>query len=78
MICFVDRRHPQGGARPYLERVAQAVVQAGKAWISTTQIGAGVPVLRACISSFHTSAADVAVLIDELEIARADVSGRIL
>jgi glutamate/tyrosine decarboxylase-like PLP-dependent enzyme len=71
LVCFVDRSHPQGRTASYVDRIAKAVVASGKAWISTTRIGNGQPVLRACITNYRTSAADIATLVTALNHARA-------
>lgn len=70
LVCFVDRRQAAGRTAPYLDAIARAVVASGKAWISTTRISNGRPVLRACVTNFRTSAADIATLIKALNHAR--------
>jgi hypothetical protein len=46
------------------------VVASGKAWISTTRLASSVPVLRACVTNYRTTAQDIAALIGSLEEAR--------
>jgi hypothetical protein len=46
------------------------VVASGKAWISTTHLANSMPVLRACITNYRTTAEDIAALIGTLEEAR--------
>jgi glutamate/tyrosine decarboxylase-like PLP-dependent enzyme len=74
VVCFDDARRPDAGAeyleREYLERVMRAVVDTGRAWLSTTRLGPGVPVLRACITNFRTAPDDLAALVEALEQAR--------
>lgn len=68
VICFEDL----DGADPH--RVAQIVNDGGEAWISATRIGtAGTPVLRACVTSFRTTAGDLDTLIHALAKARSQV-----
>ena len=70
LVCFVDSRHTQGGTAEYLDGIAKRVVESGKAWISTTRIGNGQPVLRACVTNYRTTADDVATLVRALKAAR--------
>ena len=55
-----------------LREIATSVVESGEAWISTTQVGAGRTVLRACITNHRTQPADVEALVVSLDRARAD------
>jgi len=73
VVCFTDGRSTRTDAAAYLERIAQEVVGSGEAWISTTRIGANQPVLRACITNFRTTQADIASLVRSLDKARARV-----
>jgi glutamate/tyrosine decarboxylase-like PLP-dependent enzyme len=70
LCCFVDQRRADGRSAAYLHALAMKVVGSGKAWISTTRLAGSVPVLRACITNYRTSADDIAALIDALEEAR--------
>jgi glutamate/tyrosine decarboxylase-like PLP-dependent enzyme len=70
LCCFVDQRHADGRSAAYLHAVAMNVVGSGKAWISTTRLANSMPVLRACITNYRTSADDIAALIGALEEAR--------
>ena len=65
VVCFVDGR---GQAEP--EATAADVVNAGRAWLSTT-LFEGRPVLRACLTSHFTGEEHIAVLVDELNRSRA-------
>jgi len=71
IVCFTDGRATRPDAAAYLEWIAQEVVGSGEAWISTTRIGANQPVLRACITNFRTTQADIAALVRSLDKARA-------
>jgi glutamate/tyrosine decarboxylase-like PLP-dependent enzyme len=70
LCCFIDQRHAEGRSAAYLHAVAMKVVASGKAWISTTHLPNSMPVLRACITNYRTSADDIAALMDALEEAR--------
>jgi glutamate/tyrosine decarboxylase-like PLP-dependent enzyme len=70
LCCFIDRRHEQGRSAQYLHAVAMKVVSSGRAWISTTRLAGSLPVLRACITNYRTSAGDIATLIGALDKAR--------
>lgn len=66
VVCFV----PDGPAgAEELARIARAVEASGDAWISVAQLD-GVPALRACITSYRTTEADLEALADVLERAR--------
>jgi len=71
IVCFTDGRSAPAEAAAHLEKIAQEVVGSGEAWISTTRIGANQTVLRACITNFRTTQADIAALIQSLDKARA-------
>jgi glutamate/tyrosine decarboxylase-like PLP-dependent enzyme len=71
IVCFVDSRHAEGSSAAYLDGIAKRVVASGKAWISTTRIGIGQPVLRACVTNYRTTADDVATLVQALNTARS-------
>jgi hypothetical protein len=45
-------------------------VASGSAWISTTRLKDGQPVLRACITNYRTEEADLQALIAALDEAR--------
>lgn len=71
VVCFTDDAHGgEAGNAERLEAVAERVLRAGHAWISTTTI-AGTPALRACITNLATTEADVETLVAELESARS-------
>ncbi len=71
LVCFVDASHADGRTSTYLEAIAREVVSSGDAWISTTRLGAGIPALRACITSFRTEPRDIQILVEALDRARA-------
>jgi glutamate/tyrosine decarboxylase-like PLP-dependent enzyme len=70
LCCFVDQLHAEGRSAAYLHAVAMNVVGSGKAWISTTCLANSIPVLRACITNYRTSADDITALLAALEEAR--------
>jgi glutamate/tyrosine decarboxylase-like PLP-dependent enzyme len=73
IVCFTDARSTHPDAAAYLERIAQQVVGSGEAWISTTRIGANQTVLRACITNFRTTNADVSALVHSLNKVRESI-----
>ncbi len=70
VVCFQDARHPDGASLPYLKAMADAVVESGAAWISTVSLGARLPAIRACITSFRTEERDLDALVESLNRAR--------
>jgi aromatic-L-amino-acid/L-tryptophan decarboxylase len=66
VVCFVPDAPPDAAE---LGRIAGAVDSSGEAWISLAQL-AGQPALRACITSYRTTEADVDALCDALERVR--------
>lgn len=70
VACFVDATRQGEEDAKYLEEIAREVVTSGKAWISTTIIGRGRAVLRACVTNYRTQAEDVRALVEALNDAR--------
>ena len=70
-VCFDDPAVPAALAAAGCAAVARRVVDSGKAWISTTRVGPGRAVLRACITNLRTGPDDVEALIQALDQARA-------
>ena len=70
VACFVDRTRSHGQSAAFLQAIADRVVASGSAWISTTRLKDGQPVLRACITNFRTEEADLQALIAALDEAR--------
>lgn len=67
VICFVE-----SGQEPDAERftaIVNRLVESGRAWISMTRLAEGMPVLRACITSYRTNEED----LDELVAALKDM-----
>ncbi len=71
VVCFQDARDEEGASRAYLKALADAVVASGKAWVSTTVVGARHPAIRACVTSFRTDEPDLDALVECLSSARA-------
>ena len=66
MVCF-----QRPGVDP--ARVLARVYQAGTTWLSALALPGGPTVLRACITSYHSTEADVEVLVAALaEACRAE------
>jgi len=68
IVCFVDGR--QGDNKDLTESICRNVVNSNETWISTTRIGGGTTVLRACITNYKTEARHIEKLISELQKAR--------
>jgi glutamate/tyrosine decarboxylase-like PLP-dependent enzyme len=67
VVCFT---HPDITAgRVAAAAVRDAIYARGEAWISVARLADGPPVLRACITSYQTTAADLDVLVAELAAA---------
>jgi glutamate/tyrosine decarboxylase-like PLP-dependent enzyme len=72
VICFVDRE--RNSSRDYLQKILNSVLASGKAWISTTKLGNGRVVLRACITNYRTTEEDIENLVCALNEAREQSS----
>lgn len=68
LVCF---SHPRIRDAQAAADVARAIVDGGRAWISTVVLPDQTRALRACITSYRTTEADLDVLIDELDRAVA-------
>jgi glutamate/tyrosine decarboxylase-like PLP-dependent enzyme len=69
LVCFTDANTNWDLAQ--CQRVANAVIESGQAWISTIQIGKQKqPALRACITSFRTEPRHIETLLTTLDNAR--------
>ena len=70
VVCFT---RPEWQAAPEdVAAVAARVVGRGRAWISAITTREGIACLRACMTSFRTCAADLEILVEELELAGRD------
>lgn len=67
VVCFTPEEDDSSAT---LESIARDVVSSGAAWISVAEL-AGRPVLRACITSYRSTEADVDALCAALAAARA-------
>ena len=74
LVCFVDARHPEGERLPHLQKIAEAVLASGRAWINAVALGTGQAALRACITNHRTTVADVDALVEALAQARSRVA----
>lgn len=68
VVCFTHADITAG--RTTASAVRDAVYARGSAWVSAVRLAGGPPVLRACITSYQTTAEDLDVLVHELEAAR--------
>lgn len=69
VVCFIESDREPDADR--LAKIVDELVSRGEAWISTTRLAGGMPVLRACITSYRTSPHDLDVLVAALEEARS-------
>jgi aromatic-L-amino-acid/L-tryptophan decarboxylase len=67
VVCFTPE---EDGSSETLESIARDLVSSGVAWISVAAL-AGRPALRACITSYRSTEADVEALCAALAAARA-------
>lgn len=70
VACFIDGTKVV--PREELKSVSDRIVAAGKGWISTTRLGDGGLVLRACITSYRTDSIDLDELVAALNEVRRD------
>jgi glutamate/tyrosine decarboxylase-like PLP-dependent enzyme len=68
LACFIDGRG--AGDAGHLQRLAEAVVASGRAWLSFVTLGGRTPALRACITNYRTGPDDVDALVSALDEAR--------
>jgi len=73
LVCFRDGEAPWSSNDEYHRLLCDAVVEFGRAWISTVEMPGIGTCLRACITNYRTTEGDVESLIRELELARSKV-----
>ncbi|HEU4411597.1 MAG TPA: pyridoxal-dependent decarboxylase [Polyangiaceae bacterium] len=77
LVCFTHRRLREG--RVSAGEVAGRVQAGGRAWVSEVPLGGasgpGERALRACVTSFRATAADLDILLDELDAALEGAGG---
>lgn len=73
IVCFVDATRDDGASGRFLDGVARAVARSAHAWISLTRLANTGRALRACVTGFATTRADVDALADALDAARASL-----
>lgn len=70
LACFTDANATWD--LPQCQRIANAVIASGHAWISTIQVGTNQqPALRACITSYRTEPRHIETLLAALNEARS-------
>ena len=67
VVCFTHPRIDSGAITAV--QVVDGVVSAGRAWISQVRLDQSTVAIRACITSHRTTAADLDILVDELDRA---------
>ncbi len=71
VLCFRDKRNSNSHSAQAIEAFAKKIGDSGKAWITTTRLGAsGTPALRAGITNFVTAESDIVQLVDLLDQLR--------
>lgn len=70
VVCFVDAASAHGQSIQHIEELAHAVVNSGRAWISTIRFDGNAAALRACITNFRTTEEDLDSLVLALNEAR--------
>lgn len=75
MVCF-SHQDVRASLEAH-ENLAAAVRKRGQAWISAVTLADGQPALRACVTSFRTTPADVATLLSEIQACRIGRFGHI-
>ena len=73
IACFTDANGPEE-QREHLSAILEHVLASGNAWLSTTTLGTGATVLRACITNFRTDESNIKKLIESLDRARNEIS----
>jgi glutamate/tyrosine decarboxylase-like PLP-dependent enzyme len=68
VVCFTPSNETWDMAMH--QRVSDAVVQSGRAWISTILLDGKKPALRACITNFRTGPEHIEILLKVLSIVR--------
>src|SRR5260370_790842 len=72
LVCFTPSKEEWDMAMH--QRVSDAVVESGRAWISTILLGGKKPALRACITNYRTGPEHIEALIKVLSDVRCNVS----
>ena len=67
LVCFTHPRLGDGSCSA--GDLARRVCSAGRAWISEVRLTGKAPALRACITSYRSSEADIDALVEELQRA---------
>ena len=69
VVCFADGWRPHG-SRSHLDAILRETTATGEVWLSVTQLAGYMPALRACVTSYRTTADDVIALVEMLNRAR--------
>lgn len=70
VVCFTEAGREPDANR--FTRIVNRLVESGRAWISMTRLAGGMPVLRACITSYRTTEDDLDELVAALEDMRRE------
>ncbi|MGH3377554.1 MAG: pyridoxal phosphate-dependent decarboxylase family protein [Mycobacterium sp.] len=75
VVCFIPNTAEPATSTQHLAEIARRVEASGVAWISVAHL-AGRPALRACITSYRTTPADIDALGQTLTDAAASIHAR--
>lgn len=70
VVCFTEADKEPSAER--FTAIVKGLVESGRAWISMTRLAEGMPVLRACITSYRTTPDDIDELVAALEDMRRE------
>jgi glutamate/tyrosine decarboxylase-like PLP-dependent enzyme len=65
VVCATHPRILEGGTT--VKAVVERVLAGGRAWVSEVLLAGRTPAVRACITNYRTTSADVAFLVGELD-----------
>ena len=68
VVCFTEADGDRDVS--YYQRIANAVIESGNAWISTVVLNGQTPALRACITNYRTDKTHIEALIAALHKAK--------
>lgn len=71
LVCFTHPRIRDGGVTT--RQILDVIYRRGHVWISDVLLG-GESVFRACITSYRTEEEDLAVLVEELDVALNEIA----
>ncbi len=70
LVCFTDQRYISDPE--FTKSICNKIVGAGDAWISLYPIN-GISTIRACVTNYNTTPADIRALVDAVSKVRSDL-----